>query len=88
MEHLNATLTAHMRRSLPPKTAREKLFADLGTGATDRLSGRPQVEDADALIAVRGTVLPVRRGFPVVALLSQAQKPAPAPMPEETDIEA
>ena len=88
VEHLNATLTAHMRRSLPPKTAREKLFADLKRARLIDYRADPQVEDADALIAVRGTVLQFVADSAVDALLSQAQKPAPAPMPEETGDEA
>lgn len=76
VEHLNATMTAHMRRSLPAKTAREKLFADLKRARLIDYRPDPQVEDADALIAIRGTILQFVADSAVEALLAEAQKPA------------
>lgn len=77
VEHLNATLTAHMRRSLPAKTAREKLFADLKRARLIDYRADPQIEDADALIAIRGTILQFVADSAVDTLLAEAQKPAP-----------
>lgn len=88
VEHLNATLTAHMRRSLPPKTAREKLFSDLRRARLIDYRADPQVEDADALVAIRGTILQFVADSAVEALLAAAQKPTPAPLPKEAEDEA
>ncbi len=75
VEHLTATLTAHMRRSLPAKTAREKLFADLKRVRLIDYRADPQIDDADALIAIRGTVLQFVADSAVDALLVEMQKP-------------
>lgn len=75
VEHLNATLTAHMRRSLPAKTMREKLFADLKRVRLIDYRADPQIEDADALIAVRGTILQFVPDSAIETLLGDAQKP-------------
>lgn len=77
VEHLNATLTAHMRRSLPAKTAREKLFADLKRVRLIDYRADSQVEDADALIAIRGTILQFVADSAIEALLAEVKKPQP-----------
>ena len=79
VEHLNATMTAHMRRSLPAKTARDKLFADLKRARLIDFRPDPLVEDADALITIRGTILQFVSDSAVEALLAEAQQPASAP---------
>lgn len=88
VEHLNATMTAHMRRSLPAKTAREKLFAELKRARLIDYRADPQVEDADALVAVRGTILQFVADSAVDALLAEVQKPATAPVGGEDSNEA
>lgn len=72
VEYLGSTLLAHMRRALPAKTAREKLFADLKRVRLIDYRADPQVEDADALIAIRGTILQFVSDSAIEALLSQA----------------
>lgn len=88
VEHLNATMTAHMRRFLPAKTAREKLFADLKRARLIDYRPDPRVEDADALIAVRGTILQFVSDPAVEALLAEARKPASATPQREAGDEA
>ena len=80
VEHLNATLTAHMRRSLPSKTLRDKLFADLKRARLIDYRADPQVEDADALIAIRGTLLQFVSDSAVDVLLTQAKLPPDSPV--------
>lgn len=72
VEYLGSTLLAHMRRALPAKTAREKLFADLKRVRLIDYRADPQIEDADALIAIRGTILQFVSDSAIEALLSQA----------------
>ncbi|NTV96192.1 MAG: DUF4194 domain-containing protein [Thiobacillus sp.] len=84
VEHLGSTLLAHMRRALPAKTAREKLFADLKRARLIDYRADPQVEDADALIAIRGTILQFVSDSAVEALLGDV-KPQPAVQREGDD---
>lgn len=88
VEHLNATMTAHMRRSLPAKTAREKLFAELKRARLIDYRPDPEVEDADALIAIRGTIQQFVPESAVAQLQADAQKPAGAAPPKEAGDEA
>ncbi|WP_432257700.1 DUF4194 domain-containing protein [Cupriavidus sp. TMH.W2] len=88
VEYLNATLTAQVRRSLPAKTAREKLFADLKRARLIDYRADSEVEDADALIAIRGTILQFVADSAINALLAEAQMPAQAAKPSEPDHEA
>ncbi len=74
LEHLNATMTAHMRRSLPAKTAREKLLAELKRARLIDYRQDSQVEDADALIAIRGTIQQFVPDTAIAELLVDAQK--------------
>ncbi|MDR2112196.1 MAG: DUF4194 domain-containing protein [Candidatus Accumulibacter sp.] len=73
VERLNTTLVAHMRRSLPARTAREKLFAELKRAKLIDYRPNPQTEDADALIAIRGTILQFVADSAVESLLSEAR---------------
>lgn len=73
VEYLNATLTAQMRRSLPAKTAREKLFAELKRARLIDYRADSEVEDADALIAIRGTIMQFVADSAVDGLLAHAQ---------------
>lgn len=84
VEYLGSTLLAHMRRALPTKTAREKLFADLKRVRLIDYRADPQVEDADALIAIRGTILQFVSDSAVEAQLGQAA-PRPTTPPESHD---
>lgn len=78
VEHFNATMTAHMRRSLPAKTSREKLFAELKRVRLIDYRADSQADDADALVAIRGTILQFVADSAVDMLLSEAQKPTSA----------
>lgn len=73
VEYLNATLTAQMRRSLPARTAREKLFAELKRARLIDYRADSEVEDADALIAIRGTIMQFVADSAVDGLLVHAQ---------------
>lgn len=76
VEHLNATMTAHLRRSLPGKTAREGLFAQLKRIKLIDYRADSEAEDADALVAVRGTILQFVTDAAVEAMLERVPSAA------------
>ncbi|MFD2425806.1 DUF4194 domain-containing protein [Ralstonia solanacearum] len=88
VEYLNATLTAQARRSLPAKTAREKLFAELKRARLIDYRADSEVEDADALIAIRGTIVQFVADSAIDAMLAEGQRSAAAPASEGASDEA
>lgn len=86
VEYLNATLAAQARRPLPARTAREKLFADLKRARLIDYRADSEAEDADALIAIRGTILQFVSDAAVDAMLADVPPPdASANTPESSD---
>jgi len=88
VEYLNATLTAQARRSLPAKTARERLFADLKRARLIDYRADSEVEDADALVAIRGTILQFVADSAIDALLVETRAPVSAVTSPESQDEA
>lgn len=84
VEYLNATMTAHLKRSLPGKTAREGLFAQLKRIKLIDYRVDSEAEDADALVAIRGTVLQFVTDAAVEAMIERARGATESTAPEES----